>query len=207
MDADTNYDWYVYYRYNGNQSPDNAKSQQIGSSQSGSQTQNGNDSMSHITGKNSNSNAFPLYGSVKGVPGTEFPTVVMKNVAALIEYKVTNSLEKDIIVTGVTMEGAKSLVGYVSVNYEEEEPVITDVNTSNTCVLNVTAGTAIASGSSACFYAGVIPGEQTSLTVTVNVTDTDGAAGSQVFTLTPTEPVNFRSGKIKTLALPFSQAF
>lgn len=208
LEENTTYDWYVFCRYNSNNAPAGTNGTvYIGCAPTGSQTQTWNDSMAHIFGANSNNNYFPLYGSVKGVPGSEFPTIVMKNVAALAEYKVTNSLEKEIIVTSITLEGSNPLVGYVSVNYEQEEAVVTARTASNSAMLNVTEGTGIAPGASACFYAGVIPGEQTSLTVTVNVKDADGAAGSQVFTLTPTEPVIFRSGKIKTLALPFSQAF
>ena len=208
LDENTVYDWYVFCRYNSNNSPLKTKmGVYIGCKNTGSQTQTGNDNMAHIFGANSTNNFFPLYGCAKGVPGSEFPTIIMKNVAALAEYKVTNSLDKDITITGITLEGANPLVGNVYVNYEQEEAVVSPKTTSNSAVLNVSEGTAIASGASACFYAGVIPGEQTSLTVTVNVKDADGTAGSQVFTLTPTEPVIFRSGKIKTLALPFSQAF
>lgn len=208
LDGNTKYDWYAFCRYNSNNSPVKTKmAVYIGCKNTGTQTQNGNDNMAHIFGANSNNNFFPLYGCVKGVLGSEFPTIIMKNVASLAEYKVTNSLDKDITITGITLEGANPFVGSVYVNYEQEEAVVTPGITSNSAVLNVSEGTAIAPGASACFYAGVIPGEQASLTVTVNVKDADGTAGSQVFTLTPAEPVIFRSGKIKTLALPFSQAF
>ncbi len=208
LDANATYDWYAFYRYNSNNSPAQTKmALPVGCKNTGSQTQTGNDNMAHIFGANSNNNFFPLYGCAKGVPGSEFPTIIMKNVAALAEYKVTNSLDKDITITGITLEGSNPLVGTVNVNYEQEEAVVSPKTTSNSAVLNVSEGTAIAPGASACFYAGVIPGEQTSLTVTVNVKDADGTVGSQVFTLTPAAPVIFRSGKIKTLALPFSQAF
>lgn len=209
LDENTSYDWYAFFRYDSNVSPDGGtKSNIIGCKPTGSQTQSGNNSMSHLSGLNTSNNAFPLYGSVKNVPGTEYPTIQMKNVASLVEYKVTNTIDKDIIITSITLASQENIVGYCNIAYDSEEPVITPTNASNTSILNVTDGIPIAKGQSSCFYAGIFPCTMPSgiqLMVTVNVKDVDGNVGEQIFTLTPSENIYFKSGKIKTFELNFNK--
>lgn len=211
LDENTSYDWYAFFRYDSNINPGSGgKALIIGCNPTGSQSQSGNDNMSHLSGLNSSSNAFPLFGSVKNVPGTEYPTIQMKNVASLVEYKVTNTIDKDIVITDITLESQESIVGYCNVAYDSEEPVITPTNASNTSVLNITDGSPIAKDRSACFYAGIFPCTMKSgsqIKVTVKVKDTDNNVDEQAFTLTLSEDIYFRSGKIKTLELKFNQQF
>lgn len=203
LDGNISYDWYVYYRFSANVKPAGATSQLIGKFEA--QTQVGNNSMTHIA----NYQGFPLYGTTKNIPGTEYPTIQMKNVASLIEYNITNSLDKDITIISIKLTSTEDLVGYCTVNYEDE-PYVTSINASKTAILKVTDGAPIAKGESACFYAGIFPctiPAESPLTVTVSVSSSDGTTCEQTFSLTSAESISFRSGKIKTLNLDFSQAF
>lgn len=208
------YDWYAVYPNNGNaKKPDGTTSHSpdIGCQWNKSQTQTGNSSMAHLAGKK-----FPLVGNVKNVPASEYPSITMRQAASVVAYRITNGLDKELTVRSVVLTSAQKLVGAFKIDYTGDELKYSAGNSSTTATLNVTDGTAIAAGSSALFYAGIVPHTEASgATITVAVTVTDGTTddsgaevtSTQTFTHTFTEDVTFSPGKIKTFELTFNQSF
>ena len=203
---DKTYDWYVFYPFNSNIKVTQTNGITIGCSNTGSQAQNGNDSMAHIAGT-----SFPLYGSVKDVPYNEYPRINMKNVASLIEYKVTNTLDKDVSITGLDIETSENIVGTWYVDYSGEEPKVTKFQemVSKTAILKVTNASALKKGESACYYVGIAPttiGMFNPISVVAHISDGSNTA-DQTFAYMPESDIVFNAGKIKTIELSITQIF
>lgn len=218
------YDWYAIYphsSYNSSKNPEKSAYIPIVGQSSAVQTQNGNDSMAHIAGSN-----YPLVGVAKAVPAGVAPVVAMKNVASLLEFEVTNSLEEDITVSSISFTAPEYLIGTFHVHFADIDNVSVTTSgasyTSKTANLIVKNGEAIAKGKTGKFYMAVAPfvaAANGNLTLEVNVTSGE-KAGSLAKTITLANETAFVAGKIKTikvnynaefvsegLALPFSDDF
>jgi len=195
LDASLSYDWFAFYPYNSN-----VKSPAITSVsfKVGGVSQTGNNSMSHLAGKGN----FPLYGKVQNVSGTDYPRITMKNVASVVDFKITNAATQSITVTSISLTVPTIINGKFKFDFSGDEPVLTSASSSNsdTATLTVDGGSAIGNMESADFYMAIAPntvaaGE--SITIVVNVTDGTNS-GSQTFTYTHSSDLKFSSGKIKT---------
>lgn len=196
------YDWYAFYPYNKYfESPanDNASParQYIGGRSDKAQTQVGYNSMAHVAG----GNGVPLYGIAKGVSSAASPVIQMKHLASLVEIAVTNESGSPITITGAELSAPQGvdIVGQYNISFDGE-PTFTKYLTyqSNTAMLSVTGGTALADGNTAKLYLVVKPFEASSLTLKVQA-----AEGSVEKTLNLASLASFQAGKIKTLNFGF----
>ena len=224
LDVDEEYDWYAMYPYSSYvPGPKNTGSgyMTIGCAASGTQTQTGNNSLAHIGGKN-----FPLVGKAYAVPANTAPSLAMTNVATLLEFEVTNSLEEEITVSNIVFTAPEALVGTFYIDFTDTANITATSSgstyTSKSATLIVKSGEAIAKGESAKFYLPVAPfkvAPNEKLTVEVNVTSGEkvGILNKQI---TLAAETSFTAGKIKPikvnynvefveegLALPFSDDF
>ncbi len=193
------YDWYVFYPYiEKKTSPalNNAGYATIGCSASGSQTQNGNNSTTHLSGE-----AFPLYGVTTGVAYDATPDVTMHHLASYIEFNVTNNTTKPLTVSEIEFDAPQSVVGTFYINFSNPSDIKYSPSgnsyVSNSATLSVIDGSAIPVGESAKFYIGIKPmdieasvGAPKKITVTVN-----GYEKS----INLTQNASFTAGKIKTI--------
>lgn len=198
--SETN-DWYFFYPYNEyNKTPagnsgDNFSYQSIAQSYSGSQTQTGNDNMSHLAGKN-----FPLYGKTKSVSSGGDVSAVMDQVVSVVRVTVTNNTNEPLIVNKVTFTSSQDIVGTFYVDFTGETLSFNprDGYTNKTATLNITNGVEIAKEGKASFYLGVKPFTQSSgeIVVTVNSLEKSIPISSDV---------TFASGKIKTINFNYNE--
>ena len=192
------YDWYAFYPYNyynttpaGNSS-DNFSYQTIAQSSGGVQTQKGNDSMAHLSGKN-----FPMYGKVIAA-NDDAISVSMNHLVSVIELTVTNNTDKPIKISEVAFTAEQNVVGTYYIDFSGSEVKYTQVNNVNsTATLNVVEAENIAKSSSAKFYIAVKPftanaGDK--LTMSVN-------GYAKVVTLD--KDVTFAAGRIKKLSFNY----
>lgn len=207
LEPDAQYDWYIFYKYNSNIKKPDGTEGFINLNGYTPQTQIGNDSMSHLAGDN-----FPLYGFVKSVPSSDFPTIQAKNLLAVIEFVVTNTTGKDITVKNIALTSAKDLVGTFNVDFTKEEAgFVTAPSTtaSKTANLTVSEGSVLQNNATGKFYIGVVPGvleSGTELSVKIDVND--GAIdGTQTLTKTLDSNITLKSGHITTLELNYNQSF
>ena len=202
LDPQEEYDWFAFYPYSSYiKTPANTSSgyMTVGSSASGVQVQNGNDSMSHIAGEN-----YPLVGSAIAVPANSTPKMEMSHVSSLIAVNVKNTLEEPLVVESVSFNAPVEIVGTYYINFAgditpESFTGSGDKYVSKAATLNVEEGTAIATGQSAVFYLAVKPfvaKTNDKLVITVN-----GYAKE----LTMTKDVTFSAGKIKTLNFAYDK--
>ncbi len=195
LDADKSYDWYANYPYTSQvATPANTSKGWITVGGT-SQTQTGNDSMTHLAGT-----ACPLYGVVKEVASNVKPAIAMKHLASVVAVKVTNTLEEDLTVSSVSFTSTEDIVGTYYVNYAGDTPSYKgsgDAYVSKTANLTVTGGTAIAQNASAVFFIAIKPHKAASgstLKISVNGVEK---------TLTLPKDVTFTAGSIKTLAYEY----
>ncbi len=205
------YDWYAIYphnSYHSSKNPEKSAYIPVCGSKSDIQTQNGNNSMAHIAGEN-----YPLVGVAKGVANGTAPAVAMKNVASLLEFEVTNSLDEAITVTNITLTAPEYIIGTFYVHFADIDNVSVTSSgasyTSKTATLAVENGTAIAKGETGKFYLAVAPfvaAANSSLSLEVNVT-----SGEKVSVLSKTitlaNETAFVSGKIKPIAVNYNVEF
>lgn len=206
LDEASNYDWYVLFPYNSNiKQPNGTKGNITIGASKGIETQNGYNSMAHLAGKA----AFPMAGSVKNVPATEYPTIPLKHIASVIAFNVTNNLDDDIVVNSINISAPKGIVGSFLVDFTKDIFSLKEgSNYSSRYVaqLNVENGATLKKGEKAVFYFGVAPfvaETGTELNYYVNVT-----AGSkqltQKYSQVCNESVAFNSGHIKNINMSFS---
>ena len=152
FDPNLVYDWYLSYA---NATPSSPKvSMPIGIWGSERfQSQAGNNSMSHLAG----SRRYPLVGNVKGIPGTKYPTVKMKNVASVIAFNVRNSTENDITVKDIQLKAPELINGKFTVDYSGDDIAVSSSNKESIARLEIQKGTPIKPGETAKFYMGVKP--------------------------------------------------
>ncbi len=204
------YDWYATYphnSYHSSKNPEKSAYIPVCGQKSDIQTQNGNNSMAHIAGSN-----YPLVGVVKGVANGTAPAVAMKNVASLLEFEVTNSLDEAITVTNITLTAPEYIIGTFYVHFADIDNVSVTSSganyTSKTATLAVKNGTAIAKGETGKFYLAVAPfvaAVGNELNISVAATSETGS-GTHNKTITLDKEVVFSAGKIKTVKVDYNTA-
>ena len=197
LDADASYDWYAFYPYV-SQIVTPANTSKGWATVGGvTQTQSGNDSMTHLAGK-----ACPLYGVAAGVASNETPSIVMNHLASVIKVNVTNTSGEDLTVSSVAFTGTEDIAGTYYINFAASPVTYTSSGkdyVSTTATLTVNGGEAIAHGSSAAFYIALKPFTAKSgstLKLSVNGYEKD---------ITIPSDVTFTAGHIKTLGFNFNK--
>ena len=142
------YDWYVFYPYTADLSiVDNAAPITIGSPAAGSQTQNGYDNPSHISGK-----YMPMYGTATGVDADETPVTELAHLASVIKINLANCMTSPTKISEVKITASEEIVG--SFVYDFVKGTLTPVEgmASKTAVLNVDKATELVEGDKVTFY-------------------------------------------------------
>ena len=199
------YDWFVSYPYySGFTKPGTSHTNTFGCKRDGKQTQKGNNNSAHLSGS-----YLPLFGVAKGVAANETPAIKLQNAASFAKFIITNKLNEPITITSVEMKAeGYSLVGEIYIKFAEE-PVSynpTKSNTSDTALLEVKNGEAIAAGDKAEFYLAVAPfSVSEGSTVSFTISATNGAGDVLVCTksVTPTAGWGFTAGKYKEINFGF----
>lgn len=194
------YDWYVIYPNKDDiTTPANTTvSYNVGGRNDKPSTQTANDSKEHLDGS-----YFPLFGKATGIAYDAQPMVTMNHLASVVEVKVTNNSSAPLTVDYVTFTApaGESIVGQFKVDFTTSPVTYTNSsNVSETAMLEVTGGSAIAIGNSASFYIGIKPFTAVSgktLKVSVN-----GHEKSLVLS----DAATFEAGKIKTLNFNYTYA-
>ena len=152
------YDWFALYPYNSYvKTPANTNSGYI-TVGAKVQTQNGNDSMAHLSGDN-----CPLVGVATGVAAGVKPEFTMNHITAVAKFVVKNTLSEAITVNSIYFAApdGKLITGTYYVNFVKYPSIVYTGSgssfTSNVATLNVTDGAAIAAGESAEFYLAMVP--------------------------------------------------
>lgn len=204
--ADTNYDWYAFYPYNTFMTdPKGSKGYfEVGAKAGASQTQKGNNSMAHIAGA-----YYPLTGKALNVASDEAPVLTMSHATSLIEFEVTNSLDKDIFIESIAFTSSEDINGTYYFNWAGDEVVLTGSGAgyvSATATLNVSNATAITAGAKATFYLAVKPhtvaaGSTLGLMLTAN----DGTNSATLEkSITTSAASTFAAGTIKTIPVNYN---
>ena len=186
-------DWYVLYPYNSEiTTPDNTSTgaTRIGSAVGSYQEQNGNNSSAHLVGQ-----YFPLYGKTTAVPSAQVPAITLNQALSILKVHVTNKTAESLTVNEVSFTGTEAIAGSFYINFTGENAVMTPVDgsSSNTAILKVKNGAALATDASADFYLAIKPFTATSgstLTLAVNGYEK---------TIELTKDASFKEGKIRTL--------
>lgn len=208
LDPQEEYDWYAMYPYSSYvPGPANTGSgyMTIGCASNETQTQTGNNSMAHVAGKN-----YPLVGKAYAVPANQSPALAMTNVATLLEFEVTNSLEEAITVSNIKFTAPSALVGTFYIDFTDIDNITAtlsgDSYTSKTATLIVKDGAAIEAGKSAKFYLPVAPftaNESDKLSIEVNVTAGE-KEGTFTKEITLSNATSFVAGKIKNVKVNYN---
>ena len=207
--SEESYDWYACYPYSSTHSePGVGRSYIIGNTTTvGKQEQNGNNSTAHLAG-----DKFPLVGAVKGVANGEAPTIVMHQAASVAKFIVKNTTNQDITVRSIEMKAeGHHLTGYFFLNFTDMEKFSCTPDsgkTSDTALLEVANGSAIAAGEQAEFYLAVAPfakAEDSELTFTVTAASNSGTVAT--WSKSTTVATTFTAGKMKDITLPFTATF
>ena len=123
LSADKSYDWYAFYPYTSQiTTPDNTASGYcyIGSRSDASQTQTGDNNMSHICGSN-----YPLYGIAKNVNASDVPSIQMQHLTSVIKIVVTNSTEEELSLNSVSFTAEENISGQFYIAFNSETPKYT----------------------------------------------------------------------------------
>ena len=142
------YDWYVFYPYTADLSiVDNAAPITIGSPAAGSQTQNGYDNPSHISGK-----YMPMYGTATGVDADETPVTELAHLASVLKLNIASCMPGAIQITEVKVTAGEEIVG--SFVYDFVKGTLTPVEgqASKTATLVIDEPTDIQEKETKTFY-------------------------------------------------------
>ena len=201
------YDWYALYPYKSYITTPAEQTEgyvYIGSKSNEVQTQNGNNSMAHIAGKN-----YPLVGVVKNVPASVKPEITMSHISSLVEFNVTNTLDEDITVTAIRLTSVEAIIGSYYINFAGDDVVYKNHTEywSATATLEVKNGTPIKKGESAKFYMAIKPHSVDDDFLKVEV-DATAATGNGTFSKSYSDvKTSFVAGKIKTIKVNFNAEF
>lgn len=208
LDPEEEYDWYAFYPYSSyikTPANDNSGYTYVGSKAGSAQTQNGNNSMAHIAGAN-----YPMAGYAVATPGNGQPHLTFNHLSSLVEFEVTNKLAEAITVTEIQFTAEEDIVGSYYINFAKSDAVKFTSSgagyVSNTAILSVANGVAIAANSSAKFYAAVKPFTAkagTDLTIKVSAVSETGL-GAHEKDITLSSDVVFSAGKIKTVKVDYT---
>jgi hypothetical protein len=205
------YDWYAFYPYT-EQIPNPTTINPETSKPSGyttvggkSQIQREDDNMDHLAGKK-----VPVFGNVKNVPVGEIPAIEMKNAAAVVRFKVTNSQAEDIHILSVKFTAPEDIVGTYYIDFSGTAPSFVGSGESyvydNVTVTNSTP-VDLAPDSNSEFYAVIKPFTAeagSKLKLEIEAENVDGSKkGTTTKEITLTADAEFKVGCIKTLTVPF----
>ncbi len=205
------YDWYAFYPYT-EQIPNPTTINPETSKPSGyttvggkSQIQREDDNMDHLAGKK-----VPVFGNVKNVPVGEIPAIEMKNAAAVVRFKVTNSQAEDIHILSVKFTAPEDIVGTYYIDFSGTAPSFVGSGESyvydNVTVTNSTP-VDLAPDSNSEFYAVIKPFTAeagSKLKLEIEAENVDGSKkGTTTKEITLTADAEFKAGCIKTLTVPF----
>lgn len=155
LSADKSYDWYAFYPYTSLiTTPDNTASGYcyIGSRADASQTQTGDDNMSHICGSN-----YPLYGIAKNVNASDVPSIQMQHLTSVIKIVVTNSTEEELTLNSVSFTAEEDISGQFYIAFNSETPKYTSASfPSKTANLTV-SDVKVAANAKATVYMAIKP--------------------------------------------------
>ncbi len=162
------YDWYALYPYdnrienpNGTPFGTGGNYTLIGKKNGPDtgDTQNGNDSKAHLSGR-----SCPMYAVATNVAASDVPTFTMKHLTSVVAVTVTNTNDDPLTVNSVSFSAPEgtTIFGSFFINFTENgDPVYTNHGTaawtSNTSNLTVKNGTAIAKNGKATFYLAIKP--------------------------------------------------
>lgn len=201
LDKDTSYDWYTFYPYSSYiTTPANTSAgyTTVGSSSSGSQTQTGNNSVTHLAGK-----YIPLYGVAKSVSANTVPEITMQQAVSVVAIKVKNSTASNLTVSSVSFTGTEDIVGTYYINFADVNNVAFtksgDNYVSNTANLTVKNGDPIAQEGVATFYIAIKPFTYTSTSENKIKISVNGY--EKILDLS--KNVSFEAGKIKTISFNY----
>lgn len=191
LSADKSYDWYAFYPYTSQIStPDNTASGYcyIGSRSDASQTQTGDNNMSHICGSN-----YPLYGIAKNVNASDVPSIQMQHLTSVIKIVVTNSTEEELSLNSVSFTAEENISGQFYIAFNSETPKYTSAgHPSKTANLTV-SDVKVAPKAKATVYMAIKPfTAKTGSTLKL-------AVNGYEKTLTLKNDITFSAGNIKTL--------
>jgi len=194
---DSAYDWYAFYPYASKMTtPANTSAYAFIGNKNGL-TQNGYDSMAHVSGTN-----CPLYGVAKAVPSGEMPSLQMHHLSSVIAVKVTNTLDTPLKVNEVifTADG-NDLTGSFYINIAGDKATYKPSTgyVSTEAKVTVNNATELAEGESATVYIVIKPFEAyegDNLELIVN-------GYKKVIKLE--KDVDFEAGKIKTLNFAYDK--
>lgn len=191
LSADKSYDWYAFYPYTSQiTTPDNTASGYcyIGSRSDASQTQTGDNNMSHICGSN-----YPLYGIAKNVNASDVPSIQMQHLTSVIKIVVTNSTEEELSLNSVSFTAEENISGQFYIAFNSETPKYTSAgHPSKTANLTV-SDVKVAPKAKATVYMAIKPfTAKTGSTLKL-------AVNGYEKTLTLPTDVTFTAGHIKPL--------
>lgn len=198
------YDWFVQYPFSGASTP--ATSALSFGPATGALQQAGYGSTAHLAGE-----AFPLFGAVRGVAGTAVPSLTVQPLAAAVAVTVTNTLDKYIRITSVTLTAPELVSGPFQVDLTAGDPVYTaEESASADATVQVVGGTSLAQNETAVIYLGCKPftapaGSQ--LTLSVTATSPSGVSATHSKTVTLPAETAFRAGYIRKLSFGFAGEF
>ncbi|HAC40333.1 MAG TPA: hypothetical protein DCF48_02015 [Rikenellaceae bacterium] len=157
--TEDNYDWYAIYPQNDNiTTPANTGTKgyvTVGSSATGNQVQDGNDSKLHLAGTR-----IPVAGKVLGVAKDTKPSIAMQHLVSVICVHLVNGTSSPITVSEISFTGTEDIVGTYFIDFVSSPVVYTPSGAkyvSSTATLSVTGGAAINPGNDAVFYMAVKP--------------------------------------------------
>ena len=197
LSTDKSYDWYAFYPYTSQIStPDNTASGYcyIGSRSDASQTQTGDNNMSHICGSN-----YPLYGIAKNVNASDVPSIQMQNLTSVIKIVVTNSTEEELSLNSVSFTAEENISGQFYIAFNSETPKYTSAgHPSKTANLTV-SDVKVAPKAKATVYMAIKPfTAKTGTTLKL-------AVNGYEKTLTLKNDITFTAGHIKPLNFNFDK--
>lgn len=199
------YDWYVFYNYSLVGKVGQTVSTIACNAENDNETQNGNNSMSHLAGTK-----YPICGITKSVSSEQFPQVKMQNIATVLEFVLENKANKSVVVKKIEVSTiGKDLIGTFKINYSSWPVKMTSGTTVSTVPLIVENGEEIAIGNSASFFVGTAPftlQAEEPLIVGVEVSNGESTA-THTFVYEAESEISFASGKIRMINLSFSKIF
>ena len=187
LDVEEEYDWYAMYPYNASLAT--PKNTTVAVSIGTGLVQDGYDNTAHLAGE-----GFPLYGKAIATPGTDMPSVDMKQLASVLAVNVTNNSGAPIVIEEVSFDGdGNNISGTFYVDFSDEKPVYKPAEANFVVTVTVENPTSLADGETATVYLAIAPFsayDGDGLTLTVNGLDK---------TVYLEKDIDFVAGKVKTL--------
>lgn len=203
LQEETKYDWYAIYPWNSHYDTpayENTTYTTLIGPNSSTKTfkQEAYNSMSHLAG-----NGFPLIGRAMAVASSEYPTIVMRNVASVLSVRVYNKLNKEISIDKVFIISPENIIGSYAINLTGDEAILTSKASGESKIvkLEVVQPDFIKSGDYADFYFGIKPfTAPLGSTMSILVYASDGSvAGVQTVSKVLDSDLVFSSNKIKAI--------